>query len=360
MNGGVAEALPASIRIADVATLARGRNASDVHLTEGMPPILRVDGLLERTAHAPLDEKELRALARALLSDDGVARLDREGDVTATYADSRSGRMRVHVYASGRVPAIAIRLLHRSIPTLDSLDVPPALADLARERHGIVIFCGPTGSGKSTTMAAFVDCINDGSARRIVTVEDPVEYRHENRRSLVTQREVGRDTPGFSDALRGALRADPDVIVVGEMRDSGTIAGALAAAQTGHLVISTLHTGSAAQSVDRIVNAFAEQLRYDVRAQLANALVGIACQHLLRRAHGRGRRAAFEVLIATDAVRSLIRDAKVHQLKNAMVTGSRYGMQTLEQHLEVLLRDREVDPTEARRFGVGEASEPVT
>ncbi len=359
MNVGLAEGLPASIRIADVATLARGRNASDVHLTEGMPPILRVDGVLERTAHAPVDAEELRDLARALLGDAGVKRLDREGDVTATYADPRTGRLRVHVFASGRVPAIAIRLLHRSVPTLGSLDVPPALTGLAQERHGIVIFSGPTGSGKSTTMAAFVDCINDGSARRIVTVEDPVEYRHENRRSLVTQRELGCDTPSFSDALRGALRADPDVIVVGEMRDSATVAGALAAAQTGHLVISTLHTGSAPQSVDRMVNAFAEHLRYDVRAQLANALVGIVCQHLLRRVHGRGRRAAFEILIATDAVRSLIRDAKAHQLKNVMVTGSRYGMQTLEQHLEVLLRDREVDPEEARRFGVREACEPV-
>ena len=359
MNAGVAETLPASIRLADVAALARARNASDVHLTEGMPPILRVDGNLEKTAHAPVDARELRDLARALLSEDGIGRLDAEGDVTGTYADSSAGCMRVHVYASGRVPAIALRLLHRNIPSLQALDVPPAVAGLAREQHGILIFAGPTGSGKSTSMAAFVDCINESSARRILTVEDPIEYRHDSRRSLVTQREVGRDTPSFSAAVRGGLRADPDVMVIGEMRDSATIAGALAAAQTGHFVISTLHTASAPQSVDRIVNAFTDDLRYDVRAQLANTLVAVVCQRLLRRGTPRGRRAAFEVLIATDAVRALIRDAKSHQLKNVMLTGSRYGMQTLEQHVELLLREREIDPVEARRIGIADASEPV-
>ncbi len=203
MNGGPSEALPASIRIADVATLARARNASDVHLTVGMPPILRVDGELEKTTHAPIDAAELRDLARALLRDDGVARLDGAGDATGAFSDPRAGRMRVHVYAAGRVPAIAIRLLHRSIPTLESLDVPPAVAGLALERHGLVIFAGPTGAGKSTTMAAVVHRINEATARRVVTVEDPVEYRHESRRSLVTQREVGCDTPSFAAALRG-------------------------------------------------------------------------------------------------------------------------------------------------------------
>lgn len=354
MNGEMYELLPPSIRIADVAAYARSCNASDVHLTVGMPPILRVDGELEKSAHAPLDPAELHDLARGLLGEEGFARLHGAGDITGTFGDPRAGRMRVHVYAAGRVPAIAIRLLHRTVPTLESLDVPPAIAAFARERHGLLIFAGPTGSGKSTTMAAFVDRINEDAARRILTVEDPVEYRYESRRSLVTQREVGHDTPSFAAALRGALRADPDVIVVGEMRDQETMAGALAAAQTGHLVISTLHTGSTPQSVDRIADAFAEAMRHDIRAQLANALVGIVCQQLLRKAAARGRRAAFEILVATDAVRALVRDAKTHQLKNLMATGSRAGMQTLEQHLESLVRDREIEPAEARRFGLGD------
>lgn len=347
MNGHAAGVLPPSIRIADVTALARSRNASDVHLTAGMPPVLRIDGELETTDQAALDSDELLDLARALLREEGVARLDAAGDVTEAFDDSHAGRLRVHVYAAERIPVIAIRLLHRGVPTFESLDAPAAISNLTRERHGIVVFAGPTGSGKSTTMAALIEEINQTQSRRIVTVEDPVEYRHQSRRSLVTQREVHRDTPSFADALRGALRADPDVVVVGEMRDGDTIAGALAAAQTGHLVVSTLHTASAPQSVERIVDAFAEAARHDVRSQLANVLVGIVCQRLLRRSGARGRRAAFEIMIANDAVRALVRDGKAHQLKNVIATGSRLGMQTLEQHLETLVRAREVDAADA-------------
>ena len=185
-----------------------------------------------------------------------------------------------------------------------------------------------------------------------MTIEDPIEYYHDNRRSIVTQREIGRDTPSLAAALRGVLRADPDVIVIGEMRDAEAMAGALTAAETGHLVLTTLHTGSAAQTVDRIVDSFSGALQSQVRAQLAQVLLAVSCQHLVRRACGRGRRAAVEVLSCTDAVRNLIRESKSHHLKNAMATGRRYGMQTLEQHVSELLHDREIDSSEARRFGV--------
>jgi len=353
------ECLPASVRIGDAFALASARNASDVHMAAGLPPVLRVDGELEKTSQPPLDRRELREVARAIVGDEKLARLETDGDVTGTWTDSNLGRVRVHVYLADGAPAIAMRVLHRRPPSLEALQMPAVVATFAREQHGLVLVGGPTGSGKSTTMAALIDRVNADSARRILTIEDPIEYRHESRRSVLTQREVGRDTQRLSAALFGALRADPDVIVVGEMRDTDAIAAALSAAQTGHLVMSTLHTGSAAQTVERITDAFPDSAKHHIRAQLANALVGIVCQHLVRRSSSAGRRAAVEILIATDAVRALIRDGKPHQLNNAIATGGRYGMQTLAQHLNELLRTNEIERCEAERFGVLDACPEV-
>jgi twitching motility protein PilT len=348
----VIDRLPASILIADAIATARGRNASDIHLTVGASPVLRIDGELVRTDEWVLCAADLRDIAAALLGDDWLSRFQATGDVTNTWTDAAAGRMRVHVYAAGGDPAIAIRLLHRSVPTLEALHVPAVLGTLARAHHGILIFAGPTGSGKSTTMAALVDRINSESKRRVVTIEDPIEYRHESRNALVSQREVGTDTPSLDASLRGALRADPDVIVIGEMRDPETIAGALSAALTGHLVLSTLHAGSVAQTVERIVDGFPNALKHYVRGQLANALVAITCQQLVRQSPASGRRVVMEILVATDAVRNLLREAKTHQLDNAMIMGRRDGMQTMAQHFAEVVSCGEVDAGEASRIGV--------
>ncbi|MGA8533590.1 MAG: PilT/PilU family type 4a pilus ATPase [Candidatus Tumulicola sp.] len=350
---------PASIRFVDSIAAARARNASDLHLGAGLPPVLRLDGDLERMSETALTAADVRDIAGTVLSAEESSRLEIAGDVTTVHADPDYGRMRVHVYTSQRDLTIAIRLLDRAIPSLQALNLPPVLASFAESKHGIVMLAGPTGSGKTSTMAALVERINADSARRILTIEDPIEYYHESRRSIVTQREIGRNTPNLAAALCGALRADPDVIVVGELRDAETMAAALTAAETGHLVITTLHTGNAAQTVDRIVDSFSGSARAQVRAQLAQVLIAVACQHLVRRAAGHGRRAVVEVLVATDAVRNLVRDSKSHHLKNVMATGRRFGMQTLEQHAAELVADGEIDVAEGQRFGGYDACRTV-
>ncbi|MBV8491221.1 MAG: PilT/PilU family type 4a pilus ATPase, partial [Candidatus Eremiobacteraeota bacterium] len=306
---------PSSLRLRDALEIGRRRNASDVHLQAGSPPILRIDGALEVTPESVMTRDELAEIVCARLSDAERTKLERQGDATAPWIDAELGTMRAHVYRGCEGYTIAVRLLDLGVPTLEALDLPEAVAHLAERDRGLVIVGGATGSGKSTTLAALVHRINTSRARRIVTVEDPIEYRHPNRRSLVTQREVGSDTPSFAAALVGALRADPDVIVVGELRDAAAMRVALTAAETGHLVLTTLHTGDAPQTVDRIVDAFAGDEAVRVRLQLAAVLEGVICQTLVRRPNG-GRRAIVELLVSTDAVRNVIRDGKTHQLKN--------------------------------------------
>jgi len=338
----------AEIRLRDALHAARRRNASDLHVCATLPPIARIDGRLERLPGAPFSPEELEAVAASLAT--ACSQTSCAGsEFSAAWQDPDAGLVRVHVFRASGSPAIAFRLLRDRTPALESLAVPAVVAQLARKEHGLAIFAGPTGSGKSTTMAALVARINESSARRIITLEDPIEYRHESARGVVSQRYVGVDTPSLGEALRGALRSDPDVIVVGEMRDGDAIAGALTAAETGHLVLATLHTGDAGKTVDRIVDAFASGSREQIRTQLARVLVAVVCQQLVRRVGG-GRVAAFEVLLATDAVRTLIREGKVHQLKNAIATGRQFGMQTLESHLAELVAAGDVEPDEARRF----------
>jgi twitching motility protein PilT len=337
----------AGMRLRDALYAARRRDASDVHLCASLPPVARIDGRLERLPGSALTAPELETLARAIAASRDAEREDEE--FSAAWRDADAGLVRVHVFRSGGVASIVFRLLRDETPDLDALGVPAAVAGLTQREHGLVLFAGPTGSGKSTTMAAFVARINQTSARRIITLEDPVEYRHESAKGVVSQRHVGVDTPNLALALRGALRCDPDVIVVGEMRDAESIAGALTAAETGHLVLATLHTSDAGKTIDRIVDAFPSGNREPVRAQVARVLEAVVCQQLVRRSGG-GRRAAFEVLIATDAVRTLIRESKAHQLSNAIATGRRFGMQRLERHVAELLAAGEIDADEARRF----------
>lgn len=338
-----------NIRVADVLHVGALQDASDIHLLPGQPPALRVDGELQFLSGSPLTAQDTSEIARALLEPEHFARLESGIDICATLvADDRSV-LRIHAFRGSAGCTLAIRLLNKRIPTLEGLHLPPVVAALAQRDHGLVIFAGPTGSGKSTSLAAMIESLNSTAARRIITIEDPVEYRFESDRSLITQREIERDAPSFSSALLGALRADPDVIVLGEMRDVVTMRAALTAAETGHLVLTTLHTGSAVQTIERIIDAFGGSDQSQVRAQLAQSLSAVVCQRLVPRKHGPGRRAVVEVLIVNDAVRTMIRESKTHLVRNAITTGRQAGMQSLEQHLSELVLANEIDDDVARR-----------
>lgn len=345
------------LRLMDAVRYARRRDASDLHLCAGTTPVVRIDGELQPAGGSALKCDEVRAIMTRLLGAEALESVESGKDVSAAWIDDEAGPMRVHGFRFTGGLAIAIRLLGLGVPRLETLGLPEVVDSLCNRERGLILFAGPTGSGKSTSLAAVVDRINASFARRIVTIEDPVEYRHVNKHSVITQREIGRDTVSCSDAITGALRADPDVIMVGEMRDVATMQAALVAAETGHLVLATLHTGDAVETIDRIVDAFSGAERGQVRAQLSQVLTAVVCQHLVRRAGGSGRRAVTEVLLATDAVRSIIREARSHQLRNVMATGRALGMHTLEQHLAELLAAREID-AECARF-VGRRMEEV-
>ena len=338
-----------NVRVIDVLHIGAQKHASDVHFVPGLSPALRVDGELKFLSGSPLTAHETLEIARTLLEPDAFARLESGSDVSATRCGDDRLVLRIHGFRSAAGCALAVRLLNKGIPALNALHLPPVVGMLAQRDRGLVIFAGPTGSGKSTSLAALIEGINTTAARRIITIEDPIEYRHESNRSLITQREIGRDAPSFSSALLGALRADPDVIMVGEMREIATMRAALTAAETGHLVLTTLHTGSAVQTIERIIDAFGGSEQSQVRSQLAQSLSAVVCQHLIPRKHGPGRRAAVEVLLVNDAVRSMIRESKTHLIHNVMTTGRRSGMQTLEHHLNELVLGNEIDGDAARR-----------
>jgi twitching motility protein PilT len=337
------------VRLVDLLHVGRQQDASDIHLVPGLPAALRVDGELQFLAGSPVSCDETAEIARALFEPEALARLEAGSDVSITTVPDDRLVLRVHGFRGSMGTTIAIRLLNKQIPTLEALHLPPVVAALAQRDHGLIIFSGPTGSGKSTSLAALIHQINTTSSRRVIMIEDPIEYRHESARSLVTQREIGRDAPSFSAALLGALRADPDVIMLGEMRDSATMQAALTAAETGHLVFTTVHTGTAVQTIERIIDAFAGSEQAQVRSQLAASLAGVVAQRLLPRKHGPGRRAAVEVLLASDAVRTMIRESRTHLIRNAMTTGRQSGMQTLEHHLSELVLGSEIDRESARR-----------
>lgn len=338
----------ASVRIREVLQIARQLDASDVHLCAGVPPVFRINGGLQLQDTLVPDVAEIEAVAASLLEAVAVKRFEHCHDVTITRTLEDIGTIRVHVYRTSAGTSIALRLLAQHVPALESLRLPHVLRTLVEKAHGLIIVAGPTGSGKSTTLAALVDRINRAQARHIVTIEDPIEYRHEPDRSLIHQREVGSDVPTFAKGVHGALRSDPDVILVGEMRDAKTMQAALTAAETGHLVLTTLHTGDASQTVDRIVGVFAGEKQEHIRMQLSQTLLAAACIRLVPRADGRGRQAALELLIGTEAVRNVIRDGKTHQLRNIISTSRVCGMQTLESHLCELVARGDVTLDAAR------------
>jgi twitching motility protein PilT len=323
-------------------------NASDLHLTAGSPPVVRLRGKLERLGDAPRLTPDLtQELLYRILSTDQQKHLEINRQIDFSHSIPGVARFRVNVYWQRESLAAAFRLIPTQLKTLEELGLPPSLHELADQPRGLILVTGPTGSGKSTTLASLIDEINRNRSDHIMTIEDPIEFLHQHKRCIVNQREIGPDATGFADALRAALRQDPDVILVGEMRDRETIGTALTAAETGHLVFATLHTQSAPQTIDRIIDVFPAEQQAQVRTQLAGTLQGIITQALLPTADGNGRVAALEILLLDDAVRNVIRQAKIEQVYSYMQTGTRRGMQTMEQSLADLVMRNVVTYNEA-------------
>jgi twitching motility protein PilT len=319
-------------------TVAIRRNASDIILVAGSPVTLRLNGALTPDTTTPLLSEDIRNLLLPLLTPAQSAELHEQRSLDFCFVRESIGRFRANFHHQRGTLAAAIRLLPEQVPSLESLHLPPALAMLTERRQGLVLLTGPTGSGKSSTLAALVDRINARRHDHIITIEDPIEYQHTNRNSLVEQIELGHDTPNFAKAVRSVLRQDPDVIMVGEMRDSETMAAALTAAETGHLVLTSLHTNDAAQTVSRILDTFPSGHQSQIRQQLSLALLAIISQQLLPAANGAGRYPAVEILVANGATRNLIRRGDDHQLRASIETGRADGMLTMEQSLVELVR----------------------
>src|SRR3990170_630943 len=315
------------------------RGASDLHLTVGAPPTVRLHGDLIRLEEYPvLESRGLQGMIYAILPQKMRERLEQELELDMSYSLPGRARFRVNVYYQRDSLGAAFRLIPFEIKSVESLELPSVVADLARYPRGFVVVTGPTGSGKSTTLAGMVDIVNKERQAHIMTVEDPIEFLHRHQSCIVNQREVGADTHSFSAALKHVLRQDPDVILVGEMRDLETISTAITAAETGHLVFATLHTQDAPQTIDRIIDVFPPHQQQQVRVQLSTTLQGVVTQQLLQTADGQGRVVASEVLIATPAVRNLIREGKTHQIYSSMQAGGRFGMQTMDMSLSNLVK----------------------
>jgi twitching motility protein PilT len=335
---------------ADVLTGMVEDRASDVHLTPGFPPAVRIRGRIEPLEdHDPLTPQETRDVVYSILNDDQRKRFETNQQLDFAYAIPNVARFRVNCYFQRGSISAAFRHIPNEIQSLESLGLPSVLADFARKPRGFVLFTGPTGSGKSTSLASLVDLINEEREEHILTIEDPIEFLHQHKSCIVNQREIGADALDFSSALKAALRQDPDVILVGEMRDLETISTALTAAETGHLVFATLHTQSTAQTVDRIIDVFPPHQQHQVRMQLSIALQGIVTQQLLPTADGSGRVVGTEVLIPTPAIRNLIREGKTHQIYSAIQTSGSTGMLTMDSNLAQLVRSGKITRQLAER-----------
>jgi twitching motility protein PilT len=322
--------------------------ASDVHLTAGAPPLLRINGDLGPMPQLPvISGEEIRRVIYSVMTQRQRERFETDLELDFAYALPGQSRFRVNVYRQREALGVAFRRIPYEINTTEDLGLPPIVTSFAGMARGMVLVTGPTGSGKSTTLAAIVDLANRTRRDHIMTVEDPIEFLHRHKGCMVNQREVGEDTHSFASALKHVLRQDPDIILVGELRDLETISVALTAAETGHLVFATLHTQDAGQTVDRVIDVFPPHQQQQVRAQLAGALQGVICQTLCKTADGRGRVAATEVMVATPAVRNLIREGKTHQIYSALQAGGQFGMHTLDQHLAQLVRTRQITREQA-------------
>ena len=309
---------------------------SDLHMTVGVPPVIRVDGHLKPTPFERVQPQDNQRILYDILSDEQIQRFESTLELDFSYQVARVARFRVNVFKERGNLAAAFRVIPQKIPSLEDLGLPPILKEIANKPRGLVLVCGPTGSGKSTTLAAMVNDINATRSEHILTIEDPIEFVHPHKYSVIAQRELGMDTKSFAAALKSALREDPDVILVGEMRDMETMQLAVTAAETGHLVFATLHTNSAAQTVDRIVDVFPPGQQEQIRVQLSNNLEAVVVQQLLRRANQPGRVCALEIMSASPAVRNLIREGKSHQINSMIQISNNLGMQTMDQCLRDL------------------------
>jgi twitching motility protein PilT len=327
-------------------------NASDLHLQVGLAPMLRIDGSLKPVEDAPvLEPADVEKLIFSILDDDQKEILLKDKEVDFSFAFGTYGRFRVNAFHERGNLAAALRLIPAQIRTLEDLQMPKILNDFTKFPRGLVLVTGPTGSGKSTTLAAMVDRINTERSCHILTIEDPIEYAHQSKKSIVVQREIHYDTYSFAAALRSSLRQDPDVVLIGEMRDLETIAAAVTIAETGHLVLATLHTNSAAQSIDRMIDVFPPHQQQQIRVQLAGMLQGIVSQRLVPSIGG-GRVVASEILIATGAVRNIIREGKTHQLDAVIQTGAEFGMQSMDRQLVQLIQAGKISYDEAKNFAI--------
>ena len=339
--------------ITELLTFGITEGASDVHLSSGEPPMLRIDGDVKRVEHAPLTKEEVHAMVFDVMNDNQRRIFQEKHDIDFSFELGGIARFRVNVFLQRKGEGAVFRVIPTKIITLDELGMPPVLKEVCKKERGLVLVTGPTGSGKSTTLAAMVHHVNENFEAHIITLEDPIEFVHNSKKSLVNQREVGAHTESFASALRGALREDPDVILVGEMRDLETISLALTAAETGQLVFGTLHTSSAPKSVDRVIDVFPAGQQNQIRAMFSESIQAVITQALCKKKTG-GRIAACEILIGTVAVRNLIREAKVHQIPSAMQTGQNLGMQTLDMSLKDLVARGVITREEAQ----GKSSNP--
>ena len=334
--------------ISELLAFSVKNKASDLHLSAGLPPMIRVHGDVRRINVPPLEHRDVHGMIYDIMNDGQRKAYEESLECDFSFAIPGLARFRVNAFNQDRGAAAVLRTIPSKVLTLEQLNAPKIFADLAMKPRGLVLVTGPTGSGKSTTLAAMINHLNENEYGHILTVEDPIEFVHESKKCLINQREVGPHTMSFQNALRSALREDPDAILVGELRDLETIRLAMTAAETGHLVFGTLHTSSAAKTIDRIVGVFPAEEKEMIRAMLSESLQAVISQSLLKTKDGAGRVAAHEIMLGTPAIRNLIREAKVAQMYSAIQTGSNMGMQTLDQNLTDLVRRNVISPGTAR------------
>ncbi len=336
--------------IEEMLRIAKSAGASDVHVTVGIPPKMRVNGKLITMEFDRLMPNDTQQMLLGIMNEEQKKRFEERGEYDMSFSIPNMGRYRINAYKQRGSVAIALRLVGTHVPSAEELGVPDSVINLYEKKRGLVLVTGPTGSGKSTTLAAIIDKINNNRESHVITLEDPIEYLHHHKLSIVNQREIGLDTQSYANALRAALREDPDVILVGEMRDFETISVAITAAETGHLVLSSLHTLGAASTVDRVIDVFPSHQQQQIRVQFANVLEAVVSQQLIPKKDGDGRIAAFEVLHANQAARNLIREGKSHQLKTVMQTNRKLGMITMDETITQLYADGKISKEMAIQF----------
>lgn len=323
------------------------RGASDLHVTVGVPPTVRLDGHLARLSEIPLKPADTRSLVEQVIDEKNLSLLQDKGEIDFSYSSPGLGRFRINAFYQRGTLGMAVRIINTKAPKLNTLGLPDIVAKMARRPKGLVLVTGPSGSGKTTTLAAMIDLLNEERSCHIITLEDPIEYLHSHKKSIINQREIGTDSESFPRALRAALHQDPDVIMLGEMNDPETISTALTAAETGNLLLASMHTLTAPQTIQRIIEIFPPNRQEQIRVQLANTLIGIISQRLLPRRDGKGRVAAVEFLAVTPVIRNLLREGRLQQIYTSMQTGVRSGMRTMDSHLQQLFEKGLIRPEDA-------------